>query len=141
MAKFKGFVRVASSFNLMEIRMAVAALEGADILTIAPGTELSNTMPHASLAFGPLEIHVPRDKADEAAALLNAVATGTVIPHDQRDLIEDAPDDEHGDGREPLRSDASIGDKIRNLLGFALGGVSQPLKGMLVERRERRSDD
>lgn len=137
MAKFKGFVRIASSYNLMEIRMAVAALEGADILAIAPGTELSNTMPHASLAFGPLEIHVPADKADEAAALLNAVAAGTVIPHDQRDLMEEVAEDPPA----PLRSEASIGDKIRNLLGFVIGGVSQPLRGVLVERRKRQDGD
>lgn len=137
MAKFKGFVRIASSYNLMEIRMAVAALDGADILAIAPGTELSNTMPHASLAFGPLEIHVPAEKADEAAALLNAVAAGTVIPHDQRDLMEE----EAGEPPAPLRSEASIGDKIRNLLGFVIGGVSQPLKGVLVEKRKRRDGD
>ncbi len=136
MSRFKGFVRIASSYDLMEVRMAVAALEGADILAIAPGTELSNTLPHASLAFGPMEIHVPADKADEAAALLNAVAAGTVIPHDQRDLVED-PDDPP----EPLRTDATIGDKIRNLLGFVVGGVSQPLKGLLVEKRNRTPRD
>lgn len=133
MSRFKGFVRVASSYDLMDIRMAVAALEGADIVTISPGTELGNTMPHASLALGPLEIYVPEENADEAAALLNAVAAGTVIPHDQRDLVEDEA--------EPLTRNATIGDKIRNLLGFVVGGVSHPIKGVLVDRRSRKPRD
>lgn len=133
MSRFKGFVRVASSYDLMDIRMAVAALEGADIVTISPGTELGNTMPYASLALGPLEIYVPEDNADEAAALLNAVAAGTVIPHDQRDLAEDEA--------EPLTGQATIGDKIRNLLGFVVAGVSQPIKGVLVDRRSRKPRD
>ena len=135
MSRFKGFVRVASSYDLMDVRMAVAALEGADILTISPGTELGNTMPHASLALGPLEIYVPKDRADEAAALLNAVAAGTVIPHDQRDLVEDEPE------TEPLTTAPSIGDKIRNLLGFMVGGVSQPIKGVLVDKRSKKPRD
>jgi hypothetical protein len=133
MSRFKGFVRVASSYDLMDIRMAVAALEGADILTISPGMELSNTMPHASLALGPLEIYVPEERADEAAALLNAVAAGTVIPHDQRDLVEE--------DFEPISRSTSIGDKIRNLLGFMVGGVSQPIKGVLVDRRSKKPRD
>ncbi|MBF9042733.1 hypothetical protein HKCCE4037_05315 [Rhodobacterales bacterium HKCCE4037] len=132
MARFKGFVRVASSYDLMDIRMAVAALEGADIMAITPGVELGNTMPYASLALGAMEIHVPEAQADEAAALLNAIAAGTVIPHDQRDLIDDDP--------APLQRETTIGDKLRNLFGFLVGGVSQPLKGVLVEKR-RRDDD
>ena len=127
MSRYHGFTRVAASFDPMEIRMALAALEGADFLVIAPGLETTSTLPMNSLAFGPLEIYVIDRQYDDAVALLDAIAGGTVIPHDQRDLVDD-PDDTP----EPRRKNW-----VSNLFGFLLSGVSAPLKGLSVERRKR----
>ena len=127
MSRYHGFTRVAASFDPMEIRMALAALEGADFLVIAPGLETTSTLPMNSLAFGPLEIYVIDRQYDDAVALLDAIAGGTVIPHDQRDLLDD-PDDTS----EPRRKSW-----VSNLFGFLLAGVSAPLKGLSVERRKR----
>ena len=127
MSRYHGFTRVAASFDPMEIRMALAALEGADFLVIAPGLETTSTLPMNSLAFGPLEIYVIDRQYDDAVALLDAIAGGTVIPHDQRDLVDD-PDDTP----EPRRKSW-----VSNLFGFLLAGVSAPLKGLSVERRKR----
>lgn len=127
MSRYTGFTRVAASFDTMEIRMAVAALEGADFTVIAPGMQMTDTLPMNSLAFGPMEIYVIDHQADEAAALLEAIASGTVIPHDQRDLVEDPDDDIEPAGKS----------WIGNLFGFLLAGVSRPLKGLSVERRRR----
>ena len=131
MSKFKGFSRIATSYDANEVRMAVAALEGADILAITPGMQLNSVMPHFSLAMGPVEIHVPEELADEATELLNAIAEGSVVAEDQ---------EEQDWEQEPIRSEATIGDKIRNLLGFAVGGVSQPLKGLSVDKRDAKDD-
>ncbi|GAB5449377.1 hypothetical protein [Gymnodinialimonas sp.] len=127
MSRYHGFTRVAASFDPMEIRMALAALEGADFLVIAPGLETTSTLPMNALAFGPLEIYVVDRQYDDAVALLEAIARGTVIPHDQRDLIEDPEDDV----APPRKS------WLSNLFGFLLAGVSSPLKGLSVERRKR----
>lgn len=125
--RYPGFTRVAASFDPMEIRMALAALEGAEFIVIAPGLETTSTLPMNALAFGPLEIYVIDRQYDDAAALLEAIATGTVIPHDQRDLVDD-PDD---DFEAPRKS------WLSNLFGFLLAGVSSPLKGLSIERRKR----
>lgn len=127
MSRYNGFTRVAASFDPMEIRMAVAALEGADFLIIAPGLETTSTLPMNSLAFGPLEIYVIDRQYDDAVALLDAIADGTVIPHDQRELV-DEPDDITPPRRKSW---------ISNVFGFLLAGVSSPLKGLSVERRKR----
>ncbi|MBY4893987.1 hypothetical protein KUL25_14605 [Rhodobacteraceae bacterium N5(2021)] len=127
MSRYTGFTRVAASFDTMEIRMAVAALEGADFTVIAPGMQMTDTLPMNALAFGPMEIYVIDPEADEAAALLQAIASGTVIPHDQRDLVEDADDN-----RKARRKSW-----ISNLFGFLLAGVSAPLKGLSVDRKRR----
>ncbi len=107
--------------------MAVAALEGAEFTIIAPGMQMTETLPMNSLAFGPMELYVIDEQADEAAALLSAIENGTVIPHDQRDLVED-PDDEI---ERPRKS------WFGNLFGFLLAGVSSPLKGLSVDRKRR----
>ena len=125
--RYPGFTRVAASFDPMEIRMALAALDGAEFIVIAPGLETTSTLPMNALAFGPLEIYVIDRQYDDAAALLEAIATGTVIPHDQRDLVDD-PDD---DFEAPRKS------WLSNLFGFLLAGVSSPLKGLSIERRKR----
>lgn len=127
MSRYSGFTRVAASFEPMEIRMAVAALEGADFTIIAPGMQMTETLPMNSLAFGPMELYVIDEQAEDAAALLSAIENGTVIPHDQRDLVED-PDDVI----EPPRKSW-----FGNLLGFLLAGVSSPLKGLSVDRKRR----
>lgn len=127
MSRYKGFTRVAASFDPMEIRMALAALEGADFTVIAPGMETTSTLPMNSLAFGPMEIYVLDPQYDDAAALLQAIAGGTVIAHDQRDLKDD-PDDHL---ERPRKS------WLGNLFGFLLAGVSSPLKGLSVERKKR----
>ncbi|OAN75173.1 hypothetical protein A8B78_16575 [Jannaschia sp. EhC01] len=127
MSRYTGFTRVAASFDTMEIRMAIAALEGADFTVIAPGMQMTDTLPMNALAFGPMEIYVIDPEADEAAALLQAIASGTVIPHDQRDLVEDHDDDR----KAPRKS------WISNLFGFLLAGVSAPLKGLSVDRKRR----
>lgn len=127
MSRYKGFTRVAASFEPLEIRMALAALEGANFTVIAPGMETTSTLPMNSLAFGPLEIYVIDRQSDDAVALLQAIATGTIIPHDQRDLIEDS-----GDAPEPKRKS-----RLAHLFGFLLAGVSSPLKGLSVERKRR----
>lgn len=127
MTRYPGFTRVAASFDPMEIRMALAALEGADFTVIAPGLETTSTLPMNALAFGPLEIYVIDRQYDDAIALLEAIETGTIIPHDQRDLVDDPEDD-----FEPPRKGW-----ISNLFGFLLAGVSSPLKGLSVERRKR----
>jgi hypothetical protein len=128
MSRYSGFTRIASSFEPMEVRMAVAALEGAGFTFIAPGMQMTETLPMNSLAFGPMEIYVIDAEADDAAALLDAIAGGTVIPHDQRDLVDD-PDDVV---ERPRKS------WLGNLFGFMLAGVSSPLKGLSVDRRKRR---
>lgn len=127
MSRYNGFTRVAASFDPMEVRMALAALEGADFIVIAPGLETTSTLPMNSLAFGPLEIYVIDRQYDDAAALLEAIASGTIIPHDQRDLVED-PDDMV---ERPAKS------WLGNLFGFMLAGVSSPLKGLSVDRKRR----
>lgn len=127
MSRYTGFTRVAASFDPMEIRMALAALEGAEFIVIAPGLETTSTLPMNALAFGPLEIYVIDRQYDDAVALLEAIASGTVIPHDQRDLVED-PDDTPVPPRKGW---------FGNLFGFLLAGVSSPLKGLSVERRKR----
>lgn len=130
--RYPGFTRVAASFDPMEIRMALAALDGADFTVIAPGLETTSTLPMNALAFGPLEIYVIDHQHDDAVALLEAIETGTIIPHDQRDLVDD-PDDTRGDDpSEPPRKSW-----VSNLFGFLLAGVSSPLKGLSVERRKR----
>lgn len=126
MSRFKGFTRIATSFEPTEIRMAVAALEGAGYITIAPGLQITDTLPMNSLAFGPLEVYVPDDDAETARALLEAIASGTVIPHDQRDLVDD-PDDPGP----PPRQQSWLG----NVFGYVLAGVSRPLKGLSVDRK------
>lgn len=80
-----------------------------------------------------MEVLVPDAQADEAASLLRAVADGTVIPHDQRDLDED-------EGAIPaaLEVTPTIGDKLKNLLGFLIAGVSSPLKGLSIDRNQRK---
>lgn len=128
MSRYNGFTRVAASFDPMEIRMALAALEGAEFIVIAPGLETTSTLPMNSLAFGPLEIYVIDRQYDDAVALLDAIAGGTIIPHDQRDLVED-PDD---------LPDPRPRSWFSNLFGFLLAGVSSPLKGLSVDRRKRR---
>lgn len=128
--RYPGFTRVAASFDPMEIRMALAALEGAEFTVIAPGLETTSTLPMNSLAFGPLEIYVIDHQYDDAAALLEAIAGGTIIPHDQRDLVDD-PDD---DFETPRKS------WLSNVFGFLLAGVSSPLKGLSIERRRGRDD-
>ncbi|ABD56987.1 hypothetical protein [Jannaschia sp. CCS1] len=128
MTRYPGFTRVAASFDPMEIRMALAALEGAEFIVIAPGLATTSTLPMNSLAFGPLEIYVIDRQYDDAIALLDAIETGTIIPHDQRDLVDD-PEDK---GPEPVRKSW-----LSNLFGFLLAGVSSPLKGLSVERRKR----
>lgn len=128
MSRYAGFTRIAASFEPMEIRMAVAALEGADITHIAPGMQTTDTLPMNSLAFGPMELYVIDAQADEATALLSAIESGTVIPHDQRDLVDD-PDDTL---ERPRKS------WLGNLFGFLLAGVSSPLKGLSVDRRQDR---
>lgn len=127
MSRYNGFTRVAASFDPMEIRMALAALEGADFMVIAPGLETTSTLPMNSLAFGPLEIYVVDRQSDDAVALLEAIASGTIIPHDQRDLLDD-PDDLI---ERPSKS------WLGNLFGFVLAGVSSPLKGLSVDRKRR----
>lgn len=127
MSRYNGFTRVAASFDPMEIRMALAALEGAEFIVIAPGLETTSTLPMNSLAFGPLEIYVIDRQYDDAIALLEAIASGTIIPHDQRDLVDDP-----SDAIEPPRKGW-----FSNLFGFLLAGVSSPLKGLSVERRKR----
>jgi hypothetical protein len=131
LSRYHGFTRVAASFDPMEIRMALAALEGAEFLTIAPGLETTATLPMNSLAFGPLEIYVIDRQYDDAIALLEAISRGTVIPHAQRDLVDD-PEDDH---QRPRKS------WIGTLFGFALAGISAPLKGLSVEKRSRRDGD
>lgn len=133
MSRYTGFSRVAASFDPMEIRMALAALEGADFTVIAPGLQTTSTLPMNALAFGPLEIYVINHEADEAAALLQAIATGTVIPHDQRDLVED-PEDPDDSMTPPRKS------WLANLFGFILSGVSSPLKGLTIEKRTKPRD-
>lgn len=128
MSRYQGFTRVAASFDPMEIRMALAALEGAEFIVIAPGLETTSTLPMNSLAFGPLEIYVIDRQYDDAVALLEAIAEGTIIPHDQRDLVDD-PDDEEQPPRKSW---------FGNLFGFLLAGVSSPLKGLSVDKRARR---
>lgn len=127
MSRFKGFARIASSFDPMEIRMAVTALEGAGFITMTPGLQTTETLPMNSLAFGPVEVYVPAEDAEEAVALLEAIASGTVIPHDQRDLREDI------DHPVPVRRAGWLG----NLFGFLLAGVSSPIKGLSVDRRPK----
>lgn len=131
MSRYNGFTRVAASFDPMEIRMALAALEGAEFTVIAPGLETTSTLPMNSLAFGPLEIYVLDRQSDDAAALLDAIAGGTVIPHDQRDLTEDPEDVVE----RPRKS------WLSNLFGFLLSGVSSPLKGLSVDRRRSKDSD
>lgn len=131
MSRFNGFTRVAASFDPMEIRMALAALEGAEFAVIAPGLETTSTLPMNSLAFGPLEIYVLDRQYDDAVALLEAIAEGTIIPHDQRDLVDD-PEDDYQTPRKGWFS---------NLFGFLLAGVSSPLKGLSVEKRAPRRRD
>lgn len=127
MSRYHGFTRVAASFDPMEIRMALAALEGADFTVIAPGLETTSTLPMNSLAFGPLEIYVLDRQSDDAGAMLEAISRGTVIPHDQRDLVDDPEDDLE----RPRKS------WLGNLFGFLLAGVSSPLKGLSVDRKRR----
>lgn len=127
MSRYNGFTRAAASFDPMEIRMALAALEGAEFIVIAPGLETTSTLPMNSLAFGPLEIYVIDRQYDDASALLEAIASGTIIPHDQRDLVDD-PDDNFELPRKSWLS---------NLFGFFLAGVSSPLKGLSIDRRRR----
>lgn len=127
MSRYHGFTRVAASFDPMEIRMALAALEGADFIVIAPGLETTSTLPMNSLAFGPLEIYVVDRQSDDAVALLQAISGGTVIPHDQRDLVDDPEDDLE----RPQKS------WLGNLFGFLLAGVSSPLRGLSVDRKRR----
>lgn len=127
MSRYTGFTRIASSFDPMEIRLALAALEGADIIHIPPPMQLTHTLPMNSLAYGAMEIHVADAQADEAAALLQAIAAGTVIPHDQRDLVEDPQD---------VDAPPSKG-VFAYIFGFFLSGVSSPLRGLLVNRKPK----
>lgn len=127
MSRYHGFTRVAASFDPMEIRMALAALEGAEFIVIAPGLETTSTLPMNSLAFGPLEIYVVDRQSDDAVALLQAISGGTVIPHDQRDLVDDPEDDLE----RPQKS------WLGNLFGFLLAGVSSPLRGLSVDCKRR----
>ncbi len=131
MSRYPGFTRIASSFEPLEIRMAIAALEGANYTMIAPGMQMTDTLPMNSLAFGPMELYVIDAEADEASALLSAIETGTVIPHDQRDLVDD-PD---------YTMERQQKGWLGNLFGFLLAGVSSPLKGLSVDKRAQKKRD
>ncbi len=133
MSRFKGFTRVATSFEATEIRMAKTALDGAGFTVITPGMQTSETIPYASLALGPMEVLVPDAEAEEAKALLQAIANGTVINHAPGETWADEEPDEAA----PPRRRGWIG----NLFGFLLAGVSQPLKGLSVDRRTPRDGD
>lgn len=134
MSRFRGFSRVASGFDPTEIRMTVAALEGAGFTVLTPGVRLNDTLPHISLAFGPVEVLVPEHDAEEARALLHAIADGHVRTVGETDVFEvqDEPQPR------PVRRPGWIG----NLLGFVIAGVSRPLKGVSVDRaRQPRRED
>ncbi|WP_224816354.1 putative signal transducing protein [Hasllibacter sp. MH4015] len=131
MSRFKGFTRVAASFEPTEIRMAKTALEGAGFTVITPGMQTSETIPYASLALGPMEVLVPDADAEEAKALLQAIANGTVINHAPDGMWDDEDDTPEA---APTRKRGWLG----NLLGFLLAGVSSPLRGLSVDKRKDR---
>ncbi|MEP4708440.1 MAG: hypothetical protein ABJ007_00815 [Pseudophaeobacter sp.] len=131
MSRFKGFTRIAASFDPMEIRLAVTALKGAGFTTITPSLRMTETMPMNSLAFGPLEIYVPDGDAENSMSLLEAVADGTMITYDTPDLQGEDPE-------APIVKRKGL---FMNLLAFFLVGISNPLRGLSVERRARQDRD
>lgn len=131
MSRFKGFVRIAASFDPTDIRLAVMALEGAGFTTITPGLRMTETMPMNSLAFGPLEIHVPDGDAENAKGLLTAIADGTMTTDAVPEVLSEGPE------APPVKREGLL----MNLFAFFLAGVSFPLRGLSVEPRTRRDGD
>ena len=131
MSRFKGFTRVASSYEPGEARLAVTALEGAGFHPITTGMQTTDTLPMNSLAFGPIEVMVPDADADEAAALLEAIANGTVINHAPLYANGVEPDDPQVEEDSPRKG------WLAHILGFLVAGVSSPLKGLSVDRKTK----
>lgn len=134
MSRFKGFTRIADSFDPMDIRLAVMALQGAGFTTITPNFRLTETMPMHSLAFGPLEVYVPDADAENATALLEAIADGTMTAEAMPNVQDDVPE------APPVRRKGFFMHLV-HLLAFLMAGISFPLRGLSIERRTRDDRD
>ena len=62
MSRFKGFTRIAASFDPIEIRLAFTALDGAGFTTITPNLRITETLPMNPLLHRRAERREPFDE-------------------------------------------------------------------------------
>ena len=86
----KGFRCVAQGRGALEVRLALAALEGAGIPALAPALTATATWGTGTLRGASIAIFVPDARADEAIALLQAIDAGQVISHAPAEAEVDA---------------------------------------------------
>ncbi len=134
MTTIRGFERIASAFDPMEVGLAVTALEGAGYIAITPGLRINQVIPHSSLALGPIPILVPQADAETARALLRSIQTGSMEVLDHQ-----APDPEEDEIELP--EDRSAWSKVLDVLGFGIAGVSHPRDRLSIDGKAQRQGE
>ncbi|RVV96500.1 hypothetical protein EKE94_18360 [Mesobaculum littorinae] len=127
MTSIKGFERVASAFDPIEVSLMVALLEGAGYVVLTPGLALHQTIPQNSFAFGPVPILVPVGDASNARALLQATQTEAT---NGPDACSEAPETKKS---APLEN-RSVWRKVLDILIFAIAGVSHPRDRVTIDQ-------